>query len=120
MTLLERGIVLNDWQQRHYALEPNRIAQDHSQARRIGKTFLSYVMVLEKTINSDTTIVIDPSIDPDNVTYRIGAEWKSNLIAFAGKYYPEVTLTKGRLGLCAKAQPKSKKLRLLNAIKDFK
>lgn len=123
MTLLERGIVLNNWQQEHFEIEPTRIAAYHRLGREIGKTFLSYVMVLENALKDpESLVLVDPNIDPDNTTKRLKDNWALGLHIFASKYYPEVVITYSRykstivITLPAK---RSKKVQLLNVIKDF-
>lgn len=87
--LADRGIILNEWQANTY-LGSNR---------GTGKTFLSYVRLLESIDKDSTIISVRDGIrfDPDAVTRKRQYTWMEGLIDFIEKYYSD-TFIVGRVG----------------------
>lgn len=73
-----RGIHLNDWQ----------LVELTGLNRRVGKTFLSYVMVM---VSHHDGMIVTPYGDPDvsTASYNRTKYWLDGFISFILEYYPE-------------------------------
>lgn len=118
MTLADRGIVLQPWQQVMYDKNLQTIPY---LPRRSGKSYMSYIIVLEEALKRPDQYACNLLVDPDNFTPSITRFWVQGLAAFANTYYPDVQVTISRSKVFLYASPKqSKKQKILRALRGFK